>query len=51
MEEKLWKNEDLKKLEEALPRLKNVIWKKHLDCTKQKQEWDVTHYTVKFLWT
>ena len=35
VEEKLWENEELKSVEEAL---KSVTWKKGQDCTKQKQE-------------
>ena len=36
LEEKQWKNEELKKSEEALARLKECDLEKHLDCTKQK---------------
>ena len=37
VEDKPWKNEELKKLEEALPRLKEVwIWKRHLRTVQCK---------------
>ena len=41
MEDKPWNIEDVKKLEEALPSLKSVIWRMLRDCTRQKQELDV----------
>ena len=48
---KPWRNEDLKKYEEALPRLKEGdLKKRYLDCTKQRQEWDATDSTRKFSW-
>ena len=37
-----WKNGGLKTLEEALPRLKECELEKCRDCTRQKQESDVT---------
>ena len=37
-EDKPWENEDLKKLEEALPSLKECDRKKCRGCIKQKQE-------------
>ena len=35
---KPWKNEELKKLEEALPRLKEGELEKYRDCLRQKQK-------------
>ena len=36
--------------EEALPRLKDMKWKKCRDCARQRQEWDVAAFTQKFPW-
>ena len=44
-------NEELKKLEDALPRLKRAIWKKRRGFTRRRQEWDATASTHKSLWT
>ena len=51
MQNKPWRNEELKEGEEALSRLKEgdlEKTKKH--CTRQKQEWDATDSTRKFPW-
>ena len=50
LEDKPWNNEELKKLEVALPRLKECELGKCRDCTRQRQEWDVTDSTQKFPW-
>ena len=51
--DKPWKNEELGKLEEALPRLKECESEKsvEIDCTRQKKEWDATASTQKSPWT
>ena len=48
--EKPWTNEELRKLEEALPRTKECEFEKCRDCTRQRQECDVTAFTKKFSW-
>ena len=45
LEKKPWNNEELRKLEEALPRIRECELEKCRDCAKQKQEWDVTTST------
>ena len=46
VEDKPWKNEELKKLEEALPMLHECDLEK-----ASRQEWDATDSTRKFPWT
>ena len=51
MEDKPWKNEELKKLEEALPRLKEPELEKVSRLYfRQRQEWDAMASTQAFLW-
>ena len=45
MQNKPWRNEELKECEEALPGLEEG------DCARQKQEWDVTDSIQQFFWT
>ena len=47
LEDEPWKNEELKRSEEALPRLRSAIWRRRRDCTRQRQEWDATASTPK----
>ena len=50
MQNKQWRNEELKEGEEALPRLKEGDLDKASRLHKEKQEWDVTDSTQKFFW-
>ena len=50
LEDKPWENEELKKLEEALPRLKERWGKSCQDCTRRKQELDAMVSTQQSLW-
>ena len=51
MQDRPWRNEELKECEEALPRLKECeLEKKGRDCRRRLQEWDVTFSTQKFPW-
>ena len=47
LDDKPWKNEGLKKLEEALPSLKECELETCRDCTRRKQEWNATVSTQK----
>ena len=50
MQNKPWRNEELMEGQEALPRLKEDDLNKASRLYKEKQEWDVTDSTQKFLW-
>ena len=52
VEDKPWKNEELKKLEEASPRLKECDLEKASGLYKaKKQKWDAMDSTPTFPWT
>ena len=50
MEDRPWENEELKKLEEALPRLKEFDLQKASRLNKETQEQDAMASTQKSLW-
>ena len=52
VEDKPWEMRKLKRLEEALPRLTECDFKKSVEALQGKrQEWDVTDFTRRFLWS
>ena len=51
MQDKPWRNEELKECEEALPRLKEGEPEKPSRVYKAKKEWVAMDSTQKFLWT
>ena len=50
MQNKSWRNEELKECEEALPRLKECDLEKGIKIVQGKHEWDATDSIWKFFW-